>query len=353
MQEYKNPIVIRHNHVNCPLPLTLESYWNCDADCIHCMGRKLNQIWGKEQRVTNPEKVKSHLIKILNSKPSANPITKALQLKKAIWLGRKSDPYQTIDIEKKVTRELVKTLIELDWSFVICSRYITEALRDEDLFLNPKSKMVFLMELTPGGDSDWEIFEHKRTTRPEKRLRIIKNWMSKGINCGVRGEPFIPGYHTEEQFRDTLKRLRSFGIKSYNTYNLHMNEYTLKRMHAIGIDIEKIWRHNQDDLWRPIQQKLCQIADEENIILGCPDFVNTPKGWIQKTNTCCGVDVKNSFKFNTHVWKRALQIGNISKDNLISRTWEGLGNQKDLDLAEQILFGRKNKDVYTMEDAQL
>ena len=350
MREYKSPICIRHAHLTCPLPLALESYWACEADCLHCVGRKLNRIWGEEQRVTNPDSVRKKLRNALRNKNPQTPMAQALKAQKAIWIGRKTDPYQPIEMELMVTKGLVEILIDLRWPFIICSRYQANCQRDVDLFVKAGPLLICLVEITPGGESDWELFERKRTTPVNRRLRIAKRWQQLGIHVGIRGEPFIPGYHTTNQFRDMLRRLRSYGLRSYNTYNLHMNEYTLQRLHDVGLDIERIWEHNQDKLWRPIQCKLCQIADEEGINLGCPDFVNVPQGWKNCANTCCGVDVPGAFTFNTHHWRSLSQSGLASND-IIDRTWEDIGSEDDQHQARLILSG-KSDDYYTMEDAK-
>ena len=350
-KEYKSPFCIRGAHLNCPLPLALESYWACEADCYHCLGRKLNQIWGTEQRVTNPEHVARKLQNSQKTNDPKSPMAMALKKKKTIWIGRKSDPYQPIENELGVTRKIIQSLMDLDWSFVVCSKYLTNAKRDEDLFDKGRSLMTFLIEITPGAESDWTIFERERTTPIPTRLKLAQRWMKRGIPIGIRGEPFIPGYHTPKEFRDMLKRLRSYGLKSYNTYNLHLNDYTAKRLYNIGLDIERIWEHNQDRLWKPIQQELCKIAEEEGIVLGCPDFVNVPPNWRARTNTCCGVSVPNSFQFNTHCWRRRLQHG-ADRKKLLDNTWEGIGTEEDQKKAHTILFD-KSKDQYTMRDAGL
>lgn len=351
MREYKSCICIRSAHLNCPLPLALESYWNCEADCFHCLGRWMNRTWGSEQRISNPEKVARRLQNALKAKDPTSPISRALKAKKTIWIGRKADPYQPIEERRHITRAHLKTLIQLKWSFVICSRYTQIARLDESLFRKAGKLCTFLIEITPGGESDWELFERKRTTPVKDRLETAQRWIRQGIHIGIRGEPFIPGYHTVQQFRDMLRRLRAYGIKSYNTYNLHLNEYTAKRLLDIGLDIEKVWEHNQDRLWKPIQQKLCQIADEEGVVLGCPDFVNVPYKWKSRTNTCCGVNVPNPFTFNTHFWRRLVQK-KVDKQQVIEKTWEGIGKDEDRRKARTIMFGR-SKHHYTMADAGL
>lgn len=350
MKEYKNPICIRHNHLSCPLPLTLESYWVCEAECLHCPGRKLNEIWGKEQRVTNPQQVKQKLINALKNSQPRSSVAKALSKKKTLWIGRKADPYQPLEAKKHITRKLIEILNIMKWSFIVCSRY-TEYMKS-DTYLFKEGKSTLLVEITPGGESDWSLFEHERTTPVEDRLKAAARWNKAGIHVGIRGEPFIPGYHTFKQFRIMLRRLKSHGLYSYNTYNLHLNEHNARCLNNAGLDIEKIWHHNQDALWRPIQQKLCEIADKENIILGCPDWVNIPAGWQCKTNTCCGVNITRPFTFNTHTWRRLLLRGKKYK-RVWKQTWEGIGTTEDQLKAKTIIYGGINKNQYTMRDAGL
>ena len=347
---YKNPIAMRKDHLTCPLALALESYWACEADCFHCMGRRLNQIWGTEQRITDPEAVKKTLLNALKNENPKSIIAQALHQKKAFFLGRKADPYQPIEIDKQVTRRLLQILIELDWSVVICSRYQENMERDEDLFL--EKNVHLLTEITPGAEADWELFERKRTTPIEDRLQFTKVWQKRGIKVGVRGEPYIPGHHTLHQFKDMLKRLKSYGLKSYNTYNLHINEYTIKRLHNIGLDIEKIWTLNQDKHWSETQKKLCRIADDVGVTLGCPDFVNVPINWMSITNTCCGINVSNALTFNTHIW-RGLQLQKKKRfgTNILFLTWEGIGSDEDIKQATKIVLGKPSKDYYTFKDA--
>jgi hypothetical protein len=201
--------------------------------------------------------------------------------------------------------------------------------------------------MSPGLDKDWEILERGRTDPPRTRLRIAEQFIKRGINTGFNGEPFIPGYHTIKDFEDTLKLLKQYHIPSYNTYNFHFNAYVAKRLNAIGIDIEKIWYYNQDARWKKILPKLIDLAAKYEIRLGCPDFVNS--GWkdVQHTNTCCGVNVPHPTEFNTHFWKQGIQIVDFTPQELLEKTWEGIG---DYEKGKEILFAKKSKDFYTLND---
>ena len=329
--------------------MSLEAYWACEADCYHCIGRRLNKVWGNEQRATDPEAVKKKLTNALK-RENKSIISKALFRKKAFFFGRKADPYQPIELEKRVSQRLIEILFELDWPFAICSRYQNNMDVDTDLFLKRPDLIHIMVEITPGLERDRELFERNRTPSIITRLEIAKKWQDLGLNVGVRGEPFIPGYHTFKEYKETLRLLKEYGIKSYNIYNLHINEYNIKRLHEIGLDIEKIWTLNQDENWKPIQLELCEIARKEGINLGCPDFVNVPQDWTSTANTCCGLDVKGAFTYNTHNW-RDLHLAGVPAKKILKKTWEGIGSEQDTKDAKTIVKGKDSKDLYTFKNA--
>ncbi len=210
-----------------------------------------------------------------------------------------------------------------------------------------KNKLVTIMPvISPGLDKDWEILERKRTTRPETRLKHIKHMHDFGIPVGVNGEPFIPGYHTVGDFEQVLLLLKKYKIQSYNTYNFHFNAFVAKRLHAINIDIEAIWYHNQDTRWKKILRQLLDLSKKHGIRLGCPDFVNSGKDWKETANTCCGINVPNPCTFNTHNFKKYAQEGR-SASEIMEATFDGSG---DIKQGLSIIMG-EDSDFYTLKDA--
>jgi hypothetical protein len=169
----------------------------------------------------------------------------------------------------------------------------------------------------------------------------------QGVPIAVNGEPFIPGYHSVQEFEDMIKRLKSININRYNIYNYHFNAFVARRLNSVGIDIEKIWYHNQDKQWKPILQQLLDIAKKYDIILGCPDFVNAGIDYDQRCNTCCGVDVKNPTTFNTHTWIRMIQEGK-DQETILRESWDGIG---DYAQGRAVLVNKSSK-FYTINDAK-
>lgn len=339
-------LTVRGDSVYCPLAFSLDSYWNCLTDCHHCYLRHLNHTWGTDLRPLDIEKFRRDLKNGLANKNPKTPLANCLSRKKTIRWGNKSDPFQKAELQYKIAPPVFRTLIRMDWSFVIQTMHTDNLMVYEDEIMRAKSLITVMPVISPGGEKDRETLERNRTNPVEQRLDHCKYLLSRGIPVGVNGEPFIPGYHTEKDFEDIIKLLKSNGIMSYNTYNLHLNPFVAKRLHNIGLDIEKIWRMNKDENWKPILQKLLEIATKYGIVLGCPDFVNTGANWRELANTCCGINVLNPTTYNSHHWKQRIQNGE-APEKVLLETWDGSGDKKQ---GEDIVHGKKSP-FYTLKDA--
>lgn len=348
--ENKHGLTVRGDSEYCPLPVSIESYWWCEPNCLHCFFRGLNHVWGKDLR---PISLKALENKLRNGLKNTNPqsiLAHVLSAKKTIRIGNKADPFQPCEREYLRSTGAMNILRSLNWSFIVQTRFtnVLEECGGEQIRKAHKKNLITILPIiSPGLEKDWELFEQKNTPTIEERIKQISIWVQKGIPLGVNGEPFIPGFHTEKDFENTLKLLKSAGIKSYNTYNFHFTPHVAKRIvNVSGVDIEKIWEMNQDFNWKPIQRKLVELAKKHDIILGCPDFVNSGMDYIQRCNTCCGINVPNPCTYNSHFFKRLKQKG-IPEEEILERTWDGSAEKKR---GEEIVQGPKNKNFYTLKD---
>ena len=341
----KHGLTIRGDSLYCPLSFQLDTYNNCLTDCWQCYFRRLNHVWGKQLNPVNPEALHRKLVNGLKNPNPKSSLAWAIKGKKVLRLGNKVDAFQRVEQKMKVTEKCLDVLGTLDWPLFIQTKFTTQLLKNLDR-LADFSQLWVLSIISCGLEKDWEILERKRTVPVEKRLKHLNQLRDElGITVGVNGEPFIPGYHTTQDFERTMKLLNKWKITSYNVYNFHWNDFIAKRLVALGIDIERIWHYNRDEPWKKILLQLIEIAKKYNIDLGCPDFVNSGGAFYQTMNTCCGLEVTNPTTFNTHVWKRMVQEGRDKKE-ILKETWDGVG---DYDEGEKVLFGKKS-DFYTFKD---
>lgn len=349
MKEFKSPLSIRADMLYCPLSLALDIYYNCSYNCPFCYFRGLNHVWGQDFRVIDPVKFRRQLTNGLKSLSPKSSLAHSLSLKKTMRVGNKADPFQPFPDNYEIIEQIFDILIDLEWSFIIQTKTTKLMMDHEDTILRAaKKKLVTIMPITMCGlEDDWTVLERQLTTNPIDRFRHLQKLKKLGVPVGVNGEPFIPGYHTVKQFENTLKTLHKFGIKRYNTYCFHFTPYVAKSLHAMGIDIARIHHYNQGPKWKPILQQLLDLSKKYNILLGCPDWVNTPVSWKERANTCCGVHAANPSKFTAHEWRRRLQQGQ-DPEQILKDTWEGIGDYKE---GERVMYGKPNKDIFTMWDA--
>jgi len=341
----KRGLVVRGDSVYCPLAFSLDSYSNCEPDCIHCHFRRLNKIWDMNLRPLDLENFERTLRNGLRNKNPKSPVAWALARKKTIRFGNKADPFQELAEHKyRVSKRVLEVLSDYRWPVVIETKFTHVLMEYEGILASMKPHLHIMPVISPGWVSDWEVFEKQKTTPPELRLTQLEKWREAGFRVGVNGEPFIPGYHTVEQFEEMLKLLKSHKIPSYNVYNLHLNEFVIKRLNEEGFDIEKIFDYHQDILWKPILRQLIELAKKHDIVLGSPDFINSG-AYFDKNNTCCGLEVDNPCTFNTHTWKRLLILGE-DPTAILEKTWDGVG---DLELGRRVMFDRSDKS-YTIRD---
>ena len=95
----KHGLSVRGDSLYCPLPISYDSYFNCLTNCYHCYFRRLNHIWGKELKPSNPEALKKKLLNGLKNKNPKSVLARCLSQKKTIRIGNKADPYQKVELK--------------------------------------------------------------------------------------------------------------------------------------------------------------------------------------------------------------------------------------------------------------
>ena len=94
----------------------------------------------------------------------------------------------------------------------------------------------------PGLEADWELFDIRKLRIPWA-CKDVGEVEEERISGWIQWRTFHPGYHTVEQFKETPKLLKSYGIDRHNTYNLHMNDWVVKNLFKLGLDPEKDLLH--------------------------------------------------------------------------------------------------------------
>jgi len=163
-------------------PLAVNLYSGCAHGCTYCFGPQT--LKKRRQAFKNDVQAKKNALTRLQKD--------AAKLKgddREILLSFVTDPYQPLEMELKVTRQAIETLIENDLRFTILTKGGTRAIRDFDL-LEGYNKARFGSTLIFTSQKDADKWEPNAPSIVD-RIEAINQAHAKGIETWVSLEPVI------------------------------------------------------------------------------------------------------------------------------------------------------------------
>lgn len=337
-------LTVRGDAASCPLAFGLDTYYNCEYDCLYCCFLGLCHTWGRDRRCLDVDWFERRIVNGIKNEHPKSPLAWAIKRRKTLRLGNKFDPLPPLEREHRITQRVLRFLSSLGWQVKLESKNTDAMLEYDDLLIS--SNAIITTTVTCGMEDDWDVLEGKRPPSPRARLEALRFFASAGCQVAVVTEPFIPGYHTVAQFERLMAELSAHRIRRANVYNLRLTPFVARRLAEAGLDIERIWLHNQDDQWKALLPQLLAAAEKYGILIGCPDFVNAGR-FVPTTNTCCGVDVENPCTFNFINWRRiGMERGYVDVGD-VTASWDGVG---DFDEGLNLFLGNDPK-MYHLGDS--
>jgi len=159
---------------------TIDPYRNCGFGCIYCDSSYEKVVYIKKNSI---EILKKEIKKINKGK---------------IIIGSVHDPYQEIEKERKLARQILKILYKEGFSCHILTKSDL-ILRDLDIIKKFKDCNVTI-SISSIKKRNSDIFE-KNVISPKKRFGLIRKLSEEGIKSGISVIPFIP-YITDKEIRD-------------------------------------------------------------------------------------------------------------------------------------------------------
>lgn len=188
-------IITSNASPDIPFSHSINPYKGCEHGCIYCFARPthayldLSPGLDFETKIFFKTNVRERLLDEL-SKPAYECSTLAL--------GTNTDPYQPLEKNKRVMREVLETLLELRHPVSIVTKS-SLILRDLDL-LAELARLdlthVFLSVTTL--DNTLKTKLEPRTAAPSARLRTISALVDSGVPTGAMLAPIIPFINDHE-----------------------------------------------------------------------------------------------------------------------------------------------------------
>ncbi len=221
--EQAKSVLQRQNSPDLPYEYSLNAYRGCEHGCIYCYARPshayLNLSPGLDfetRLFAKPEA--AQLLRKELAKPSypCSPIA----------LGSNTDPYQPIEREWKITRQILEVLAECRHPvFIVTKSALIE--RDLDLLVQLARDdlvQVFISVTTLDGEIARKL--EPRASSPRRRLQAVERLNEAGVPCGVFVAPVIP-FLTDSELESILQTAHEHGARSV-FYALLRLPYELK-----------------------------------------------------------------------------------------------------------------------------
>ncbi|MGF7159738.1 DNA repair photolyase [Rhodoligotrophos appendicifer] len=193
--EAARTIITRNKSPDLSFDRSINPYQGCEHGCSYCYARPTHAYWGLSPGADFESQIfaktnAAELLRLELSKPSYIP--------KAIVLGANTDPYQPIERQYRITREILRVLLEFNHPIGLITKSAS-ILRDLDILKDLASRQLVKVAVSVTSlNSALARSMEPRASTPKKRLEALKTLSSEGIPTTVMVAPIIPAINDKE-----------------------------------------------------------------------------------------------------------------------------------------------------------
>jgi DNA repair photolyase len=228
-EEIAKSIIARNESPDVGFSQSINPYRGCEHGCVYCYARPTHAYLNLSPGLDFETKLfaKVNAAELLREELS-HPGYQC----DVIALGANTDPYQPIEREFRITRQILEVLGECEHPVGIATKS-SMVERDLDL-LAPMAQQRLAHVFVSITTLDHEIARRlePRATAPQRRLQTIKTLSEAGVPCGVLVAPVIP-FLTDSAVEKVLEAAREAGAT--------MAGYVLLRLPYEVKDLFKAW----------------------------------------------------------------------------------------------------------------
>lgn len=193
--EKPKTIISTNTSPDIPFDHSINPYRGCEHGCIYCYARPTHAFHDLSPGLDFETR--------LFAKPDAatllrEELTKEGYRPTTIALGTNTDPYQPIEGQWQITRQILEVLAETNHALTITTKS-DRVLRDVDILapLAAKGLVAVALSVTSLDPATHRRLE-PRSPRPEKRLAAIRALVDAGIPTHINVAPIIPAITDHE-----------------------------------------------------------------------------------------------------------------------------------------------------------
>jgi DNA repair photolyase len=190
--------ITRNESPDIPFDRSINPYRGCEHGCIYCFARPTHAYMGLSAGLDFEAKLfaKPDIAKLLErelAKPGYKP--------RVIAIGTNTDPYQPIETEWRIMRQILDVLNKANHPVSIVTKS-TLILRDIDILKELAGKNLVRVALSVTTlDRKLARTMEPRASTPARRLEAIRLLSEAGIPTSVIAAPVIPALNDHEMER--------------------------------------------------------------------------------------------------------------------------------------------------------
>jgi DNA repair photolyase len=188
-------IITTNKSPDIPFEQSINPYRGCEHGCVYCYARPSHAYMGLSAGIDFETRLfyKADAGKVLEEE-----LARPGYVCKPITIGANTDPYQPVERDRKVTREILEVLARTRHPASIITKSAL-ILRDLDLLTDMArdglmSVAISITSLSP----DTKRVLEPRTASPQARLRALRELNAAGVPTGVMVAPIIPAITDHE-----------------------------------------------------------------------------------------------------------------------------------------------------------
>jgi DNA repair photolyase len=188
-------IITTNKSPDIPFEQSINPYRGCEHGCTYCYARPSHAYMGLSTGIDFETRLfyKADAGKVLEEE-----LARPGYVCKPITIGANTDPYQPIEREMKVTREVLEVLARTRHPASVITKSAL-VLRDLDLLaeMARDGLMSVAISITSLSAETKRVLE-PRTASPQARLRALRELNAAGVPAGVMVAPIIPAITDHE-----------------------------------------------------------------------------------------------------------------------------------------------------------
>lgn len=188
-------VIAVNDSPDVPFDASLNPYRGCEHGCVYCYARPFHEYLDMSPGLDFETKI---MVKKDAAKKLRNELQRISWKPRTLSVSGVTDPYQPVERRLGVTRKCLEVLAEFRNPFTIVTKNYMVT-RDMDILVEmARHKAVRVMISITSLDPDLTRIMEPRTSRPDRRIKAIRELSQAGIPTGVLFAPVIPALTDEE-----------------------------------------------------------------------------------------------------------------------------------------------------------